>query len=438
MKIGELLSSAPEGTVFFGRARLLSMRKFGKVCFCGVRFREDNIQIMLTADLCNYGEIIRLPLGSMVRIKGAKFISKTGEATLHLSEAQVEYIFSEPLPDKYHGMSPALRYRDRALDLMVNADSFLFAKKMSIAVSTIRQSLYREGFHEFITGVLQDRFEAGQANPFSTLCRANNRKLYLSLTSELKLKRLIISGFERVFEMAQSFRNEGIDATHSPEFTLLEIYAVDHDCDMMMKILEKIVYDVVVACEGEARVSNQATIDGVIDVSYDLPFRRLPFKVAFEEKVGEWKDCNINSLSEMMPEMFNLSMSRFTWLMKVIEKMIASSLIEPTFLTELPVAMSPFVRNCDNGETSDRSFLFAQGVFLADIYTDENRLEKVEQALRVQSSETNNLINKDYLGALKYGIPPTAGVGMGLNRLLMLMLNGLPQNIKETILYPIL
>jgi lysyl-tRNA synthetase class 2 len=438
MRAGDLLRLAPDGAEFYGQARLLSMRKLGKICFCGVRFREDNAQIMLGVDLPNFGEITRLPLGSLISIRGKKFVSKTGEPTLRVTEANIEHIFADTMPDKYHGLSSGHRYRDRTKDLIVNAESFLFARKMSAALSTIRQNMYRNGFHEFITGVLQERFEGGQANSFSTSCRANNRTLHLSLTSELKLKRLIVSGFERVFEVAQSFRNEGIDAIHSPEFTLLEAYAVGFDCSKMMEILEQMVCEVVMVCEGSSEVPYVMANGGVRNVSYQIPFKRIPFRQAFEEAAGAWSECDINRLSQKMPESFNLSMTRFTWLMKVIEKMIAPSLVEPTFLTELPVAMSPFVKNHDSGEASDRGFLFAQGVFLADVYTDENRLTRVEEALRAQSTETKNPPNEEYLEALRLGIPPTAGIGMGLNRLFMLLLHGLPQNIKETMLYPIL
>ncbi len=438
MKMGDLLRFAPEGTEFSGRVRLLSKRRFGKICFCGVRFHEDQVQIMMNAELVNFHEISRLPLGSLIVVRGVKTLTKIGEPTLRVTEAVVEFVFDGTMPDKFHGLSSGHRYRDRVQDLMVNPDSFFFARKMTAALMAMRQYLYKQGFREFITGVLQEQFEGGQANAFSTLCRANGHLLYLSLTSELKLKRLIVSGFERVFEIAQSFRNEGIDAIHSPEFTLLEMYAADHDCHEMMILLERMVCEVVAACEGSPEILFAVDDNYNHIVSYQPPFKRLTFRQAFETFVGGWNECDIGHLSQCMPDLFSRSMTRFTWLMKVIEKILAPKLIEPTFLTELPIGMSPFVKNHERGETSDRAFFIAQGVFLADIYTDENRIGKVEEALRVQASETNNPLNEEYLDALRLGMPPTAGIGLGLNRLLMLMLHDLPQNIKETMLYPIL
>jgi lysyl-tRNA synthetase class 2 len=318
---------------------------------------------------------------------------------------------------------------------MINDDVFLLAKKMSKALQVIRGVLYDRSFHEFITGVLQENFEAGQAQAFITKCRANDKNYHLSLTSELKLKRLLVAGFEKVFEISQSFRNEGIDSIHSPEFSMLEVYQSQSDVYQMLDLLEDIVCQVVEASEGDKFLS-YCQNGKTEHVNYKKPFKRLTFKQAFSSVIGPYDWCNLERMVEIYPESFSLDMTRFTWLMKVIEKFIVPTIKEPTFLTELPIGMSPFVKN-KNQEVSERAFLISQQTFLADIYTDENDALVLSQLLKEQSEALGANLNSEYLEIIKMGLPQTAGIGLGLNRLFMLMLGNLPSNIKETILYPI-
>lgn len=438
MKDRGLLLNAKDSDIFQGVARLLSRRKMGKICFCDARFQEYQIQVIFNVLLSNYQEITNLPLGSLVYLVGRRKVTTSGLLSLDVVKADVIYKFQDLLPDKHHGLGQPARYLKRTLDLLVNKDSFVFVKKMSKALEVIRKTMYEENFHEFVTGVLQQTFEAGQAHAFSTKCRANNKTFYLSLTAELKLKRLLVSGFERVFEISQSFRNEGIDTIHSPEFTMLEIYESGANYHHMMDLLEKIVSKVIRECEGGeiVRCIDENSNDAII--SYKRPFIRLSFRQAFEKMVGSFECCDLEFLSTMHPDYFSEGMSRFTWLMKVIEKFIVPNIQEPTFLTELPSGMSPLVKNSDDKTTTERAFLISQGIFLADIYSDENDPSKLTELLNVQANEIGSELNSEYLEILKMGLPDTAGIGMGLNRLFMLMLGELPRNIKETILYPIL
>jgi len=438
MRNGDLLLNAPEGTLFAGKARLLSRRHIGKICFCGARFREDQIQIMFNDQLSNYQALVSLPLGSVVEVSGHKITTRTGMPTLQATSALPVFIYTGNMPDKFHGLGSTMRYRNRAEYIMTDEDVFLFVKKMSATLRVMRHVLQEHGFREFSTGILQERFEAGQANSFSTHCRANGKTLHLNLTNELKLKRLIVGGMERVFEIGQSFRNEGIDPIHSPEFTMLEAYAAEANCHEMENLLEELVCEVIRVCEGAEVTTKYTCTDGTHNVSYQIPFTRLPFQRAFERWVGEWKSCDREALTALYPGSFHNQMTRFTWLMKVIERFIVPNIVTPTFLTELPLEMSPFVRSHSDGLTSERSFFVSQGCFLADIYTDENDHKKVANALAKQAAETGNMFNEDYLRVLKLGMPPTAGIGLGVNRLLMLLLGDLPRNIKETILFPIL
>ena len=435
METNDLLSRAKDGDLFQGVARLLSRRKMGKICFCDVRFKECQVQIIFSERLNNYKEVTSMPLGSLVYVFGKKRISISGTPSLDVIKANELFIYSNFFPDKFHKLSQDVRYRKRYLDFMINEKSFLFAKKMSKTLQIIRSVLYQKSFHEFITGVLQENFEAGQAHAFTTNCRANNKNYNLSLTSELKLKRLLVSGFEKVFEIFQSFRNEGIDSIHSPEFSMLEIYQLDSNVYQMMDLLEEIVYQVIIKNESSETLSYYFNDQQEI-VSYKRPFKRLTFKQAFFEVIGPYHWCNLEKMVDIYPNYFNPDMTRFTWLMKVIEKLIVPTIKEPTFLTELPTGMSPFVKNKDKDFT-ERSFLIAQRTFLADIYTDENDIAKISKSLKEQSKEIGSQINSDYLEMFRAGLSQTAGIGLGLNRLFMLMLGDLPYNIKETILYPV-
>ena len=436
MKKQDLLSRAKNGDRFQGVARIISRRKVGKICFCDARFKEHQVQIIFSYKLNNYKEVSQISLGSLVYVFGKKRVTTSGVSSLDVFRADILFVYPGSFPDKYHGLSNSIRYRKRSFDFMTNEDAFLFTKKMSKSLQVIRNVLYNNTFHEFITGVLQENFEAGQAHAFTTKCRANDKQYCLSLTGELKLKRLLVSGFEKVFEIAQSFRNEGIDVIHSPEFSMLEIYQINSDVYQMMNLLEDIVYQVIVANESDKNLKMNLSKEEVINISYGKPFRRLAFKEAFIQKIGPYNWCNLNKMASIYPGLFSLDMTRFTWLMKVIEKFIVPNIYEPTFLTELPVGMSPFVKN-KNKEVTERSFLIAQQTFLADIDTDENDVLTLSKSLKKQAEELGSGINSEYLEIIKMGLPQTAGIGLGLNRLFMLMLGDLPYNIKETILYPI-
>lgn len=434
------LENVLDGAFIDGIARVISRRNMGKICFCDVRFRGKNIQVFFEKNLTNYKDLAALPLGSLFSFNGNKTMTRNGVPSIRVAAAEILFVFKGTMPDKYHGLVPSMRYRNRVVDLLTNQDAFLLVQKIPLVLMGIRNVLYKNGFQEFMTGILQETFEAGQAQPFETLCQANNKKMYLSLTSELKLKRLIVAGFERVFEITQSFRNEGIDSVHSPEFTILEAYAVNFSYIEMMGLVEEMIGQIFFYCSGtrgntfcDVKFGNQ------VNISYVPPFERITFREIFQKIEGDWENCRQDHLSQKYPDMFNMEMTRFTWVMKVFERLIVPHIINPTFVTEIPSGLSPFVRESTmNTAVSERAFLVAQGVFLADIYTDENNLVKVVSAMEKQSNQNHNQLNKDYIEVMEFGIPNTAGVGMGINRLLMLLLGNLPNNIKETILYPML
>ncbi len=249
----------------------------------------------------------------------------------------------------------------------------------------------------------------------------------------------MIAGFEKIFEISQSFRNEGIDAIHSPEFSLLEFYAVQQDYKKMMTLVEEMVRDVVQENNGTKNVECCDKMGVKTVVSYEDQFRRVSFSDAFEIYVGDYSECALPKMIEKFPEMFYEGMTTFTWLMKVIEKFFVPNIVNPTFLVDLPSEMSPFAKLPFGDNVTERAFFIAQRLFIADIYSDENDGDKIRKTLEQQSNEAGIPIKGDYLQqVLSFGLVKTAGVGLGMNRLFMLFLNKLPKNIKETILYPMI
>ncbi len=420
-------SSAGMGEKVAGVARIMSKRHMGKILFADCRILEEIVQLMFSSRrVTNFKEVCSLPVGSLINVMGEKIVTRTNTPSLLVSSCDFIHICKTVLPDKFRGMSDGLRYRNRCLDLMVDRESFDCFKRFSDVTMLIRQFLYKNSYHEFATGILQETFEAGQAKPFKTFCNAMSKDLYLSLTSELKLKRLLVAGFDRVFEITQSFRNEGIDSAHSPEFTILEIYTKDCSCLDMLNLLESMI----------VQIAKEVNLESELD--FTSPFERISFVQAFEKYVGSYSECTLEILSVEYPRLFNREMATSTWLMKVIDKIISPKIKDPTFLTELPTGMSPLTMVLPCGEFTDRAFFVADGISIADIYTDENNPDILRENLKRQSIETGGVVNDSFLSMLSLGLGPSAGIGLGINRFHMLFLGSLGKNIKETILYPLL
>ncbi len=406
--------------------RILRKRKSSQIVFLTVRARESTYQIALRKDKTeSFADIKSIPAGSLLRINGEWGTSENGTHTFFVEQAEILHRYTGLMPDKHHGIADDQRHLSRTLDWATNDISFQFSLMGADILMALRQVLNEWGFREFNTGVLQRRFEGGLAVPFITTCNANNHQYYLSLTSELKLKRLVAAGAERVCEITQSFRNEGLSRVHSPEFTLLEAYGVDMTYVDIMEMVEKMV-------EASALVANTTPM------SVTAPFHRVTYREICSTTIGI-ADPSLEQMIEMFPNQFTEGMPLFTWVMKLLETIVGTKLIEPTFVTELPAGLSPLVkRSAHDRSVTERAFLFAKGYFICDIYTDENNPVVLERELRSQAKMTKRAVDQEYLQCIKLGIPPTAGVGLGVNRLHMLFLpDELPHHIRETILYPL-
>jgi lysyl-tRNA synthetase, class II len=406
--------------------RVLRKRKSSHVVFLTIRAHESTYQAALRRDTTElFSEVKSVPTGSLLRLYGHWGTTESGATTFIIHRAMIEHRFEGVLPDKHHGLANEQRHLNRSMDLVTNAAYFRYSLLGADITAVLREVLRGWKFREFNTGILQRRFEGGLANPFTTLCNANGQEYYLSLTSELKLKRLVAAGAERVCEITQSFRNEGLSKVHSPEFTLLEAYGADMTYLDIIEMVEEMLrksYEVAYPADKKPKVS----------------FVQKTYREVCATYV-ESAEPDLEYLIKKFPNQFTEGMHQFTWVMKLLETIIGPNLVEPTFVTRLPSGLSPLVRcSDDDPSVTDRAFLFAKGYFICDIYTDENSVEVLEAELRKQATLTGRAMDSEYLQCIRLGIPPTAGVGLGINRLHMLFLpDELSQHIRETILYPL-
>jgi lysyl-tRNA synthetase class 2 len=419
-----------------GYARLLKKRRMGNVAFWDVRLKRQSLQLMLReSQVANYRDVMKCPSGSSIYLRGISCLSKTGEFSIDCTEVQIVGRCEQSLADKRHGMQQGTRYARRLDDLLSNRDVFEFFGRMSLAIRIIREFLWSRDFQEFSTGILQESKEVGSAGVFTTKCKANSKTYYLPITSETKLRRLQVAGFDNVFEILQSFRNEGIDTTHSPEFTLLEVYKVGSDWRSMSSLLEDLVREVVTKVYGSATVKCGRDL-----IDFTAPFRRISFHSACGEYLGlDRNECDLEGLIKHYPALFNDSMGRFTWVFKAINKLLSPHCETPTFIEGIPSGISPFVKiDSEDESVTERAALVVRGVDLADVYSDENNPRKVKAVMERQFADQATQINTEYLHALSYGVPPSGSFGLGLNRLFMLMRGEtLSANIRETILHPL-
>lgn len=410
-----------------GYARILAKRNMGGVCFLKVRFQERDIQCILTKkSLINYKEIVSLPLGSILSIDGEFTTSNTGTPSIAVYSAQTVSVCQTELPDKHKGVTGRTEYDNRAIGLIGNPDSFGLFKAIADMNRRVRLILQEYGYLEFNTGILQSSFDAGLAKSFSTKCNANGREYHLSLTSEVKLKKLIAGGFEKVYEITQSFRNEGINATHYPEFGILEAYRASDSLKDSFAVIEKILKEL-------AQVSRLGTGVNALSDSFFTAPRQITFTEALAESCGQ-NNCLLDDLSQMHPELFPEDMPAFTRIYKALTRVVAPHFDNPTFIMDMPVEFNPFCRITDGRAT--QSALIANGMHIASISVDENKMDAVQHRLQKQHKETKMPINTGYLDLLALGIPPISGFGLGMTRLAMLLLPKEKQNVRNVIPFP--
>lgn len=437
--------------------RMMSRRVMGKASFVELQDSKGRIQVYITRDdICPeedktlYNTVFKrlLDIGDFIGVKGFVFRTQTGEISVHAQSLTLLSKSLKPLPivkykdgvayDKFD--DPELRFRQRYVDLIVNdgvKDTFL---QRATVVRTIRRVLDEAGYTEVETPTLQAIAGGASARPFITHFNALNVDMYMRIATELYLKRLIVGGFEGVYEIGKNFRNEGMDRNHNPEFTCMELYVQYKDYNWMMSFTEKLLETVCIAVNGstERKVSDNV-------ISFKAPYRRLPILDAIKEKTGF--DCNGKSEEEIRAFCLEkgLEVDETFGKGKLIDELFGEfcegTFIQPTFITDYPVEMSPLTKmHRSKPGLTERFELMVNGKELANAYSELNdpldQEERFKEQMRLadKGDDEAMIIDQDFLRALQYGMPPTSGIGIGIDRLVMLMTG--QTTIQEVLFFP--
>ena len=438
--------------------RIMSKRIMGKAGFAELQDSKGRIQVYVQRDaICPdenkdlYNIVFKkcLDLGDFIGVKGYVFRTKTGEISVHVTEMTVLSKSLRPLPivktdaegnvfDAFD--DPELRYRQRYVDLIVNngvKDTFL---KRATIVRTLRRILDDAGYTEVDTPILQNIAGGASARPFITHFNALNQDMYMRIATELYLKRLIVGGFEGVYEMGKNFRNEGMDKTHNPEFTCMELYVSYKDLNWGMGFTEKMIEEICTAVNGKPEVE----IDGK-GISFKAPFRRLPILDAIKEKTGydlyPMNEDEIRDVAKKLGIEVDETMGKGKLIDEIFGETCEGSFIQPTFITDYPVEMSPLTKmHRSKPGLTERFELMVNGKELANAYSELNDPIDQEQRfvdqmkLADKGDDEAMIIDHDFLRALQYGMPPTFGIGIGIDRLVMLLTGKFA--IGEVMLFP--
>ena len=445
----------PREVVIAGR--MMGRRVMGKASFAELQDSKGRIQVYVARDeICPdenkelYNTVFKklLDIGDFIGVKGFVFRTQTGEISVHAKELVLLSKSLKPLPivkykdgvayDKFD--DPELRYRQRYVDLIVNdgvKDTFL---QRATVIRTLRRVLDEAGYTEVETPTLQAIAGGASARPFITHFNALDQDMYMRIATELYLKRLIVGGFEGVYEIGKNFRNEGMDRNHNPEFTCMELYVQYKDYNWMMSFTEKLLETICIAVNGKP----EREIDGNI-VSFKAPYRRLPILDAIKEKTGF--DCNGKSEEEIRAFCLEkgLEVDETFGKGKLIDELFGEfcegTFIQPTFITDYPVEMSPLTKmHRSKPGLTERFELMVNGKELANAYSELNdpldQEERFKEQMRLadKGDDEAMIIDQDFLRALQYGMPPTSGIGIGIDRLVMLMTG--QTTIQEVLFFP--
>ncbi|RMG02965.1 MAG: lysine--tRNA ligase [Nitrospirae bacterium] len=423
--------------------RMIALRSFGKAAFSHLQDSSGRIQVYFRKDILgeDYKVVKKLDIGDIVGVKGELFRTKTGELTVMVREFKLLTKALRPLPEKWHGLKDVeIRYRQRYLDLIVNPEVRKTFETRSRIIKFIRDFLEREGFIEVETPMMHQIPGGATARPFKTHHNALGIDLYLRIAPELYLKRLLVGGYERVFEINKNFRNEGISTRHNPEFTMLEFYVAYKDYNFLMDFTERMFSELLKTICGGMKIRY-----GDMEIDFTPPWKRVTMYDALleagvpeeifadYEKAKDWAMRNgidVNdavSLAKVLDEIF--------------KEKVEPGLTGPVFITDYPVELSPLARRKkDNPELVERFELFIASREIANAFTELNdpddqreRFQRQVEA-KEKGDEEAHWMDTDFIRALEYGMPPAAGEGIGIDRLVMLLTNS--QSIRDVILFP--
>jgi lysyl-tRNA synthetase class 2 len=424
--------------------RITALRDMGKSNFLDISDLHGRIQIFVNQKQIgeeNWAAYKQLDIGDWIGIEGETFTTKVGEPSVKAKVVTVLSKSLRPMPDKFHGVvDPQIKYRQRYLDLIANQRSREVFQKRCAMVAEIRRYLGEKGFLEVETPMLQDVPGGAAAQPFETRHNALSMDMYLRIAPELYLKRLLVGGFDKVFELNRSFRNEGISRRHNPEFTMLEAYWAYADFEQMADMVEDMICHLAEKYCGGLQIEHR-NAEGEVTKTINLsrPWRRAPYKELVAEAAGaDWWDLDSSGRQarckelgvEISPEMEDYEVSQ-----QVFEKLVEEKSIDPIFVTHVSKELVPLAKqNTSDDSVVDVYELIINGAEISPGYSELNDPDVQRERLEHQAGEEIQKIDEDFLLALEYGMPPAGGIGIGIDRLVM-MLTG-AESIRDVVLFP--
>lgn len=425
--------------------RMMSKRVMGKASFCNVQDLKGNIQSYVARDSVgeeNYKEFKKLDVGDVIGIEGEVFRTKTGEISIHASHVTLLSKSLQILPEKFHGLTNTdIRYRQRYVDLIMNPDVKDTFIKRSKIISAIRRYLDSEGFMEVETPILVSNAGGAAARPFETHFNALDEDFKLRISLELYLKRLIVGGLERVYEIGRVFRNEGLDTRHNPEFTLMELYQAYTDYNGMMDLTENLYRHVAQEVLGTTKI-----VYNGVEMDLGKPFERITMIDAVKKYAGvDWNEVETLEQARALAKEHNVEFEerhkKGDILSLFFEEFAEEHLIQPTFVMDHPIEISPLTKKKpENPDYVERFEFFMNGWEMANAYSelndpiDQRARFKAQEELLAQGDEEANTTDEDFLNALEIGMPPTGGIGFGIDRMCMLLTDSAA--IRDVLLFP--
>jgi lysyl-tRNA synthetase class 2 len=425
--------------------RITALRTMGKASFCDINDNSGKLQILIKKDILKeaFNLLEQIDIGDFIESKGVLFRTRRGEITLEATNLRMLSKALRPPPEKWHGLKNIeQRYRQRYLDLIANADVKKTFLKRSKILTLIRNFFEKEGFIEVETPILVPIPAGATARPFVTKHNTLNQKIYLRIATELYLKRLIIGGFDKIYEIGRVFRNEGVDQSHNPEFSLLESYEAYADYNKVMVMVEKLFEYLTTNLFGTTEINYNNKL-----LSFSIPWKRINLKEAILEQTKIDID-SVKTSEDLLEKARKLGVDlgnenrKDKILDKLISIFVEPTLTQPTFLIDYPVEMSPLAKNKPNNENYVERFEgFVAGMEIANAFSELNnpiiqrkRFENQKTTTASYENEEIDRLDSDFLQALEYGMPPTGGLGLGIDRIIMLLTN--QSSIRDVLFFP--
>ena len=437
--LADVRAAFAEGAVVRVAGRVVAVREMGKSVFAHLQDGTDKFQIYVQKNAVGddaFAAFKAVDLGDFVGVEGELFTTRTGEQSVKALKWELLSKALHPLPEKWHGLSDVeVRYRQRYLDLIANPDVRKVFNARSRILSFIRRFLEARGYFEVETPVLQALAGGAIANPFKTFYNALGQPMYLRIAPELYLKRLLVGGYDKVFELGKNYRNEGLDRSHNPEFTALEIYEAYGDVKTMMKLVEELVSGAAQEICGTTVVGKE----GQAKIDLTPPWRVATYRDLVCERAGaDWFARSVESAREwaraqeldIPNEMTHAQITH-----EVYDKLVEKTLLQPTFVTRLPAELVPLAKRCeDDPAVVDVFELVVRGRELCPGYTELNDPLDQRARLEEQAAGDASKIDEDFLRALEHGMPPAGGMGIGIDRLVMVLTG--EENVRDVMLFP--